>query len=367
MLSILLQTNIPSIEVSQIVNEIFKGVAFSKVTDGIRGLAYVAIVFFFGSLISKLFSGKETVNPASFAPVIIYALLITNWNWFNNEIDRGFMALQTAFEAASPTDSRSNEKYREILAQWQNIPTSGTANPSDVEPPVISESEEESGIKAFLKKMAAGIEDIVNIINNPEIFILKIVMFMTYLFNQCIIMMFNAFAYIWINLLKIGGIVAATLYFFPKMAGAFTNWIKAYASVYLWVPVGSIMIYVSDQIFLKVVDLVPIPNIVQNIQLGIFVDGDAMAKMGLIVVSAIATTVLKLILLSKVPSIISYWINGGSTGDMFGAGSAFVMSGATAAMGTAKIGAEVATGGMTGGQLAGSGLSDLGSSLKGDN
>lgn len=362
----ILQSGLPTIEVSQVVNEIFQGAGFSNITNSIRGLAYVAVVFFLGSLISKIFSGKETVNAASLAPVLIYALLITNWNWFNGEIDRGFKAIQTEFEAATPTDSRSNAKYQEILAKWQGIPTSGTANPSDLESPVVDE-EEESGMKASLKRIKEGIEDVVNIINNPEIFLLKIVMFMTYLFNQCIVMMFNAFAFIWINLLRIGGIVAATLYFFPKMSGAFTNWIKTYASVYLWVPLGSIMIYVSDQIFLKVVESVPIPDVLENISLGVIVEADAMAKMGLIVVTAIATTVLKLILLSKVPNIISYWLNGGSTGDMFGGTSAFVMSGATAAMGTAKIGAEAATGGASGGQLASSGAKDIGGSLKGDN
>lgn len=363
MLLILLQSNFPSIEVSQVVNEIFQGGGFAKVTDGIKGLAYVAIVFFFGTLVAKMFSGKETVNPSSFAPVIMYALLVTNWAWFNGEIDRGFKAIQTSFEAATPTDSRSNEKYKEILAKWQEIPTSGTGNPSDIQVPV----EEPDGMFADLKAIKEGIENVVNIINNPEIFILKMVMFMTYLFNQCIIMMFNAFAAVWINLLRIGGIVAATLYFFPKMSGAFTNWIKTYASVYLWVPLGAIMIYVSDQIFLKVIDSVPIPNVLENIQMGLVVEADAMAKMGLVVVTAIATTVLKLILLSKVPNIISYWLNGGSTGDMFGSTSAFVMSGATAAMGTAKIGAEAATGGVSGGQLAGSGMGDIGGSLKGDN
>lgn len=355
----------PVIEVSQVVNEIFEGTGFAKVADGIKGLAYVAIVYFFGTLVSKIFSGKETVNPAAFAPVIMYALLVTNWSWFNGEIDRGFIAVQTAFEAATPTDSRSNEKYKDILAKWQGIPTSGTTSPLD-NSGVVDEGEE-NGDKGLLQSIKEGVQDVANIINNPEIFILKIVLFMTYLFNQCIIMMFSACAFIWINLLRIGGIIAATLYFFPKMSGAFTNWIKTYASVYLWVPLGSIMIYVSDQLFLKVVDSVPIPDILHYVQLGIVIDADTMAKMGLIVVTAIATTVLKLILLSKVPNIISYWLNGGSTGDMFGSTSAFVMSGATAAMGTAKIGAEVATGGASGGALASSGASDIGGSLKGDN
>lgn len=365
MLQTILQTNIPAIEVSQVVNEIFQGGGFEKVTSGIRGLAYVAMVFFFGTLVSKIFSGKETVNAAALAPVIIYALLVTNWTWFNGEIDRGFRAVQTSFEAATPTDSRSNEKYKEIMDKWQGIPTSGTSSSADV-PPVIDEGEE-NGMIASLVSIKTGIEDVANIINNPEIFLLKIVMFMTYLFNQCIIMMFNAFAYVWINLLRIGGIIAATLYFFPKMNGAFTNWIKTYASVYLWVPLGSIMIYVSDQIFLKVVDSVPIPDVLDSIQMGVIIDADTMAKMGLIVVTAIATTILKLILLSKVPNIISYWLNGGSTGDMFGSTSAMVMSGATASMGMAKIGAEAATGGATGGQLASSGAKDIGGSLKGDN
>ena len=60
-------------------------------------------------------------------------------------------------------------------------------------------------------------------------------------------------------------------------------------------------------------------------------------------------------------------MNGGSTGDMFSTSSAFMMSGGTAVMGAAKIGAEVASGGASGGQLAASGTSDIGGSLKGDN
>lgn len=360
----------PQIEVSSIVNEIFQSAGLNKITNGIKGLAYVAIVFFLVKLARDMFSGREQFSPSSFGPVLMYALLVTNWNWFNNEIDTGFKAVQTSFQAATPNDSRSNAKYREIIEKWQTIPSSGAQKTDDFPPPTSGEvSPEENESSWSMQKVADGIIEIVNIFNNPEIMILKITMFLVYMFNQCIIMLYNAFAYIWINMLKIGGIVAATLYFFPNMQGTFTNWIKTYASVYLWIPVGSIMIYVSDQIFLKVVDSVNIPDILANSPTGglIMISQESMTNMAVIVITATATTILKLILLSKVPNIISYWINGGSTGDMFSTSSAFMMSGATAAMGAAKIGAEVASGGASGGQLAASGASDIGGSLKGDN
>ena len=82
-------------------------------------------------------------------------------------------------------------------------------------------------------------------------------------------------------------------------------------------------------------------------------------RMAFIVISALATTILKLILLSKVPNIISYWLGGGNSGDMFSSapGAAGMAVSASSTVATTAAGAAL---GGPAGAAAG-----LGGSLKG--
>lgn len=344
---------IENIEVSTIINGIFQNGSLVTITNGIKGLGYIALIFYFVSKITSVFSGSEQITPKLFGPPLIYAAILVSWNTINTQLDTGLMAIQKEFQAATPNDSRSSDAYNKIIQKWSNVPSGGTNQ--EIAPPEL----EENASFWDLSKIKSMMTEIVNVINAPEILILKVVMFCTHAFNTMIIMLFNAFSYIWINLLRIGGIIALALYFFPTFKGTFTNWLRTYISVYLWIPVGSLMIYISDQLFLEIINKVGDFDL-PTVSMGI-VSQDSLMKMTFLVISALATTVLKLILLSKVPAVIGYWLGGGSSGDMFSSAPTMVM------MSASMAGSAVSTVAQSAGALSGGGASGSGGagSLKG--
>lgn len=374
-LSLLSIGDIASIEVSKIVNDIFNKGALQNITAGIKGLGYIALVIYFTTKVTAVFSGSEQITAKTFGPPLIYALLLINWQTINSQLDSGLTALQKEFEASTPKDSRATAKYQEIIAEWSKVPSSGAAEIP--EPP--QENEEPGFWNSFGKSlwnMKEKMTDVVTIFNNPEILSLKLIMFFTHMLNTMILLLFNAFTYLWLNLLRLGGIIALALYFFPTMKNTFTNWLRTYISVYLWIPVGSIMIYVSDQIFLEIAN--KIGNVtIPALSPGMFVDQESLTKIIFLVTAALATCLLKLVLLSKVPAIIGYWVGGGSTGDMFSSAPTMIMMSTSAVTGAAstagQAGAAVLTGGgsaaasgvLGGASAAGGAASKAGNSLKG--
>lgn len=366
MLTLLTSYGIENIEVSTIVNKVFQSGGLNKIMWGMKALGTLALIFYFVPKIGKIFSGKEQITPDLLGPPLIYAALLLSWTDLNSQLDSGLLAIQKEFQAATPKDSRSTEAYRDIIAKWSLIPSSGVE-----EPIAPANADQESSFFDF-SKIKEKVSTIVNIMNNPEILILKITMFCTHVFNTVIIMLFNAFSYIWLNLLRIGGILALALYFFPTFKGTFTNWLRTYISVYLWIPIGSIMIYVSDQLFLEIANKVGDVQM-PNVQIMMAPDPDTIMKMTFLVISALATTILKLVLLSKVPSVIGYWLGGGNTGDMFSSAPTMVMMTTSAVGSAASSAGQVATGALTGGAGAAAGgasgaggiASKAGESLKG--
>lgn len=354
MLALLTTFGIEQIEVSNIVNNIFQRGGLLTIAGTCRALGAIALTFYFVTKIVAVYSGSEQITPKLFGPPLFYALILMNWNTLNTQIDEGLKSIQNEFQTATPKDSRSTEAYQKIIQNWSGVPSSGN-------PPVMTPSGAEQESTWFnLDKIKNMMADIVTVINSPEILILKVIMFCTHAFNTIILMLFNAFTYVWINLLRIGGSIALALYFFPTFKGTFTNWLRTYISVYLWIPIGSIMIYVSDQIFLEIVNRI---GDVKMPMSGVGLDPDSLMKMTFLVISAMATTILKLILLSKVPTIIGYWLGGGNSGDMFSAAPTMVMMSTSAATSVVSGAGQAASSALSGGASAAGGSAS--GSLKG--
>lgn len=340
MLTLLVSYGVENIEVSNIVNNIFHSGGLNNITKGVKALGYLALLFYFVTKVTAVFSGSETITAKTFGPPLIYAALLLSWDEINSQLDSGLTSIQQEFQTATPTDSRSTKAYQDIIASWSSVPSNGL---NEQLPPTTMDEE---GSFWDFSKIKEKLSTIVDIMNNPEILLMKIIMFCTHVFNTVIVMLFNAFSYIWINLLRIGGIIALALYFFPTFKGTFTNWLRTYISVYLWIPIGSIMIYVSDQIFLEIVGKIGSVSLPGDLA---GVDPATITKMTFLVISAVATTILKLILLSKVPNVISYWLGGGNSGDMFSAAPTMVMMSTSVAGSAANAGGQVAAGVLTGG------------------
>ncbi len=348
--------DVVNIEVSKIVNDIFNQGGMKNLITGLKGLGFIALVFYFVPKIVAVYSGSEQITPKLFGPPLFYAALLLNWNTINTQLDRGLQSIQKEFQSATPRDSKSSAAYKKIMRQWGATPSAPGSSENQAAPPSTIDSWTDS---FTLTKIKNWVGDIVSVINNPEILVLKIVMICTHIFNTIIVLLFNAFAYTWINLLRMGGILALALYFFPTFKSTFTNWLRAYISVYLWIPLGSIMIYVSDQIFLKIVNKVGSIELPFNASAPMGIDPESQMRMAFIVISALATTILKLVLLSKVPNIISYWLGGGNSGDMFSSAPAAAGMAVSATSTVATTAAGAALGGPAGAAAG------LGSSLKG--
>lgn len=346
-----LQASQYSLDVSQVVNEIFATTSLNSISTGFLALGGLAAVIYFAKIASEFAVGGK-VQYVKLGPLIVYALLVANWTTLNSQLDSGLKNMQTVFQSATPENSQSTVQYQNLMKKFGVIPADGTANPQGAgeppKPPISGIGD--SGTFSVLSGISDKFDQIMLIINHPEILIMKLTMVTMYLFNMAIVVLFNAFTYLWINLLRIGGPLALSLYFFPRMAGSFSNWIKAYISVYLWIPVGSIMIYVSDQIFIKIVSNLTVQDTYFSaVTTGTAViSTDTMYNMALIAIAAVATTFLKCILLTKVPSIIGYWVGGGGTGDMFGASAAAGMMGVQGVTKVASTGATAVTGGASG-------------------
>ena len=366
------------LNVAEVINGIFESANLSAVMLGFKGLGTIALVIYLTKIIGEFLAGSQVITFSKLGPAIIYAAALGSWSYINSTIDDGMTVIQTSFEASVPIGNSMDQKYQEIVQKIQSI------DPIEMEE---SDPENESTWKSLVPdfiqqktvESANAIIDVYNIVKNPEIIVLRIVIFLTYILNAVIMLLFNVFCYIWLNLLRIGGILALALYFFPQAQGTFWNWLRTYVSVAFWIPVGSIMIYVSDQIFIRIVDKVTLPN-------GMMSDASYADNYGQIIIYAMACLtclVLKMMLLSKVPTIISYWVGGGNTGDMFsgipksmsmatgavtstvGTAAGAAVTVASAGMG-AGMGASMAAGGAaSGGASSAGGM--VGNSMKGDN
>lgn len=149
---------------------------------------------------------------------------------------------------------------------------------------------------------------------------------------------FDVIAKVWLKIVGMGGAIALTVSAFTGGWSPLINWAKTYVSVALWLPVSAYVINLINMILVSVMTSVYDVNSVNNMtneMLGF------QANMGMLISLASQSVgivfwglVVKLILLGKVPNMISGWISGGgSAGGGFGA--AFIPISASKQVGTA--------------------------------
>lgn len=140
------------------------------------------------------------------------------------------------------------------------------------------------------------------------------------LFDSFLYVMFYFFAKLWLKITLIGGGIAFTV---SLLTGGWTvliNWAKTVLSVCLWIPVSSLLMTLINSILLKILNnMTPVlpegtdyngSDALVNAEL---VLGNLISSLLIFIVLTIVFLGFKLIILSKVPSIVSGWISGGSS------------------------------------------------------
>lgn len=312
-MSIILAMDLPVAK--DVINDVFSSGGLNNIMRGVQGLAVLALLWFFGKEISKILTGAEQFNPRVFAKPLIYSLIVFNWGFLNTELDKGMEAFTSQFEATIPKEAKGFNKYQIIEKQFravadQKLKTKVTNGAIDTAGTIGS-------VVGIDKETIDNVKDITTSILNPEILLLKGIAFISAIIDACIMFLFNAFSYLWINMLRIGGTLAVTLYLFPVFQRSLSNWLKTYVAVYLWIPSGALILYVCDSIFVKFIMATGTSG-ASEIAL---VDGNATAAATKLTIGLIICLALKVILLSKVPTLISYWV-GGNSGGVFSSVSA---------------------------------------------
>lgn len=143
---------------------------------------------------------------------------------------------------------------------------------------------------------------------------------------------FYGFSQTILMLLKITGIIAVVLSFTGKFS-SFITWLKNYISVQLWMVMAYMVFYIVDQLYLVYLEQ-------ENIVLENIPDAALLGLTGHQIFVFIAFGILKLVLMFKIPHIVSMFIGSSSGGgSMFGVMFAPV-----------KIGADGAKAAISGGQ-----------------
>ncbi|WP_454060765.1 hypothetical protein [Elizabethkingia ursingii] len=339
MLAVMLVAEMPNAK--EVMDSIFSNGNLQNITRGVQGIAGLALIWFFGKEISKILTGAEQFNPRVFGEPIIYALIVFNWQFLNNQLDQGLKAFSDQFENSIPKEAKGFNKYAEIDKNFKAM--AAQKEKTKQSNSVIGAVTEAVGLDP---ETIENVKDIATNILNPELILMKIVSFLSAIIDACVMFLFNAFSYLWINMLRIGGTLAITLYMLPPFKQSLSNWLKTYISVYLWVPAGALVLYVCDSIFVKFMTSVQTSSMAAangNFTLEQLATSNAMV----LVIGIIVCLGLKIILLSKVPTLISYWV-GGQSGGVFSSVSAMPTM-------MANAGKSVAGSAVQAGMIAGTG------------
>lgn len=140
------------------------------------------------------------------------------------------------------------------------------------------------------------------------------------MFDSLLYVMFYFFSKLWLKITLLGGGIAFTV---SLLTGGWTvliNWAKTVLSVSLWIPVSALLMSLINSILLKILN-----EMTPEFPTGTDVDSADLALAPVEIMNSLTEFILtfvvltlvflgfKLIILSKVPSIVSGWISGGSS------------------------------------------------------
>lgn len=168
------------------------------------------------------------------------------------------------------------------------------------------------------------------------------------LFDLILYLGFDMIAKVWLKIVGMGGAIALTVSAFTGGWSPLINWAKTYVSVSLWLPVSAYIVNLVNMILVSVMTSIYDVNAVNNMTANeIFAFQTNMSMLLLLATQSLGIVlwglIVKLILLGKVPNMISGWISGGGSASG-GFSAAFVplsagkqVAGAVASKGTSLL------------------------------
>ena len=165
-----------------------------------------------------------------------------------------------------------------------------------------------------------------------HIYFLKTLQWISISLDEMVLTLFYGYSQIILTILKMTGIIALILSFTGQF-DSFKTWLKNFISVKLWLVVAFMVFFLVDQLYIYYIQI-------SNIVFSSIPDASLFGMMVQQIVIFTAFGILKLVLMFKVPQIVSMFIGSSSgSGGMFGVMFAPVkigMEGAKAAVSGGK-------------------------------
>jgi hypothetical protein len=304
----------------------------------LSGLCSIAIIFYFGKIaVTNLTRGGEGFSFDSLRAPVFYVIMLAAWPSLQQFIIDASNAIaysvsekqQTALNLNEKNFKKIDENLEDIEKQFRKKQALEAAN-----------AEEEGYFGPLLYEMSSIDDQVVMNIYKGSY------NFFGY-FDSFLYVIFYFVAKLWLKITLIGGGIALTVSIYTGGWTTLINWAKTVVSVTLWVPVSGLIMNLINSILIKVIQDLSVPlthrvpdEYLEAMAITDFYSGVLRAVLNCLIVTIVFIG-LKIIILAKVPSIISGWISGGNS---IGSGFAAAFLPVAMAKTATKAGAGAATG-----------------------
>lgn len=195
-----------------------------------------------------------------------------------------------------------------ISAAINKSVTIGNQSGKDKFQEIINALMAQSDAKTLFEKIATmDISSIIPI----HIYFLKTLQWISVSIDELVMTLFYGYSQIILTLLKMTGIIALILSFTGQF-DSFKTWLKNFISVKLWLVIAFMVFYMVDQLYIYYIQI-------SNIVFSAIPDASLFGMMVQQIAIFTAFGILKLVLMFKVPQIVSMFIGSSSgSGGVFG-------------------------------------------------
>lgn len=297
-------------------------------------LCNIAIIYYFAKTsATNLLRPTDGFSFESYKTPVFYVIMLTAWPTLQNFIVDASNAMASTVAKKQQVALNLNQKnfnlidnnIAEMEKQFRQKQAIEALN-----------AEEEGYFAPLLYEMSSIDDEIV-------MDIYKSAYSIAVYFDSFLYFIFYIISQIWLKITLIGGGIAFTVSLYSGGWTVLINWAKTVLSVTLWVPVSGLIMNLINSIMIKIIQDLSVPlthrvptEYMEAIAVTEFYTGIIRAISYCVIVTLVFIG-LKIIMLAKVPSIISGWISGGNS-----VGSGFAAAFIPVAM--AKTATKSATG-----------------------
>lgn len=275
----------------------------------LSGLCGLVVVWHFSKVtIQNLLRGGEGFSFENYKTPVFYVIMIAAWPLLQEFIIDASDSIaftvteqqQKAFNVNQSNYEKIDQTMKELDERFETTQKMGESETTD-----------------FLETMSYNISTLDDRI---VIYILELTYKFALMFDSFLYVMFYFFSKLWLKITLLGGGIAFTV---SLLTGGWTvliNWAKTVLSVSLWIPVSALLMSLINSVLLKILNNMtpqfPEGTDVDNANLALSyatMQGKLISCILIFVVLTLVFIGFKLIILAKVPSIVTGWISGGSS------------------------------------------------------